>query len=421
MRACIYVSFTATILLLPLVGRQCDAQPLVTDGLSLYYSFDKVVVNEDGDRLFEDGSDNELHGLITLGEGDNKEDGIDDIRVDTEDKKQGAGSVRFDTDPTRENTVVNPDYIAICDPANQAFHNEGCADPVAPNDRPPYVPQDGFTIATWAKVEDAGTDHALYQSWATGRGFIHTYIENGGGARFTLRGLANSDGIMQYREPPNGEPIPYDEWVHFAGTYQNADPFDDVPGEWAFYLNGEEVANGVADLAAAGTSAEILGDWGQGAFIGLVPDMKGQLVGRLDELYLFKRGLSAEEIKTIFNGAAGVPGDCNGDGLVDTSDLMCADQATLTALGIVAGDLDGEDGVAFADFLILSDNFNKDPANYAEGDVDFDGAVKFADFLILSDNFGLGGEVAAAVPEPSTAVWLGIGGLLMGVARRRRN
>jgi len=60
---------------------------LVTDGLSVYYSFDEVTTNEEGDLLFADGSPNELHGLITMGEGDNKDDGVDDIRVDTEDKK----------------------------------------------------------------------------------------------------------------------------------------------------------------------------------------------------------------------------------------------------------------------------------------------------------------------------------------------
>jgi|GEM_PF-5675388 len=422
-----FCGLATTLLLASPFARQSHAQPLVTDGLSIYYSFDEIITNEDDDLLFEDGSPNDLHGLITMGEGDNKEDGIDDIRVDTEDKKGGAGSVRFDTDPTRDGTVVNPDYIAICDPVNQDFHNPDCAEPAPPSDRQAYVPETGLTVAMWAKVEDAGTDHALYQSWASGRGFIHTYIENGGGARFTLRGAANSDSIMQYREGPNGEPIPYDEWVHFAGTYEKPDPFGDDPGEWAFYYNGEEVAFGVADLAAAGTAEEFLGDWGQGAFLGLVPDMKGQLTGWMDEFYLFNRGLSAEEITVLFNGAdAGAVGDCNGDGVVDAADLACANASgvlddVLAATGLIKGDLDGSGDVAFADFLILSANFSQDVDSYTDGDIDGDGSVAFADFLVLSENFGQSSAITTAVPEPSTALLASIVSVAMlGLRRRRR-
>ena len=57
-----------------------------------------------------------------------------------------------------------------------------------------------------------------------------------------------------------------------------------------------------------------------------------------------------------------------------------------------------------------------------EGDFDGNGTVNFADFLALSGNFGKSsGGVAAAVPEPSSLALLGIGSLLFGMMRRRRN
>lgn len=98
------------------------------------------------------------------------------------------------------------------------------------------------------------------------------------------------------------------------------------------------------------------------------------------------------------------PLDCDGDGSTGVGDLSCAVSAGILAplleeTGIVAGDLDGNGEVAFADFLTLSANFGKVDATYPEGDVDGNGEVAFADFLTLSANFG--STSAASVPEPT--------------------
>lgn len=126
----------------------------------------------------------------------------------------------------------------------------------------------------------------------------------------------------------------------------------------------------------------------------------------------------------IFGGlAASTPGDCNTDGTVDAADLQCVDSVetrdiVLAALNTLPGDLDGVDGVAFADFLTLSGNFGNETATYAEGNVDLVGGVEFADFLALSGNFGLAPAAASAVPEPS-GVLLSLFGLI-AVMRFRR-
>ena len=77
--------------------------------------------------------------------------------------------------------------------------------------------------------------------------------------------------------------------------------------------------------------------------------------------------------------------------------------------GTLPGDLDGESGVAFVDFLAFSDNYGMTGADYTDGDFDLDGTVGFSDFLILADNFGQGGDfrsgpAVTAVPEPSGLV-----------------
>ena len=90
---------------------------------------------------------------------------------------------------------------------------------------------------------------------------------------------------------------------------------------------------------------------------------------------------------------------------------------------VLQGDINGDGNVGFSDFLILSANFGNpaDPAGCC-GDINEDGNVGFPDFLILSANFGQSaGATAASVPEPSSAVLLGLGGLLLLGRRRRRS
>jgi len=97
------------------------------------------------------------------------------------------------------------------------------------------------------------------------------------------------------------------------------------------------------------------------------------------------------------------------------------DPATCTIPeGGIAGDLDGGGDVAFADFLVLSQNFGATEVSYSQGDIDCDGTVAFADFLVLSQNFGLSAARANSVPEPTAWAMLGIGAGLLGLVRRKR-
>ena len=87
-------------------------------------------------------------------------------------------------------------------------------------------------------------------------------------------------------------------------------------------------------------------------------------------------------------------GDCNNDGVLNSSDLSCVNDPTdrdtvISALNTVLGDLDLDGSVAFSDFLILSHNFGDSAATYVQGNIDLENGVGFSDFLILSQNFGL--------------------------------
>lgn len=141
--------------------------------------------------------------------------------------------------------------------------------------------------------------------------------------------------------------------------------------------------------------------------------------------------LEIEYIRYDMSGAfepvpiVSIAGDCNGDGVLNAADLTCVGtieerDAVLGELGTLPGDLDGIDGVGFADFLILSGNFgDASKTAYTDGNIDLTDGVAFPDFLALSGNFGKTGVEAAAVPEPS-GLAIAIVGLAAISIRRRK-
>ncbi len=158
------------------------------------------------------------------------------------------------------------------------------------------------------------------------------------------------------------------------------------------------------------------------------------LEGSFDEFRIYDYALTNDEALGNFEAGPDtlnvilvVPGDCNGDGVVDAGDLACVStiedrDIVLAAIPTLAGDLDGNGDVAFPDFLVLSANFGQDLPSYTDGNIDLAGGVAFTDFLILSANFGqapAAGAATASVPEPTSVVLLLIGSLWFVRCRRR--
>jgi len=108
----------------------------------------------------------------------------------------------------------------------------------------------------------------------------------------------------------------------------------------------------------------------------------------LDGRSLVVKEGSGISISTI-DGPAPIPGDVNGDGVVDT-----------------------------ADFGIVAFNFGQTGLTRGQGDLNTDTNVNEADFGIVAANQG-GGVVATAVPEPTSLLVMGLGGLALIRQRRQ--
>lgn len=127
--------------------------------------------------------------------------------------------------------------------------------------------------------------------------------------------------------------------------------------------------------------------------------------GRVDDVAVWERALTVGEIQALYNEGAGT---------------------SLSALlnpGLV-GDFNGDDKVDFADFTILSANFNTEVDGAEQGDIDFNKKVNLTDFLKFREAFlafNAGGEPStSSVPEPTGFALLGVGTAMWALRRRRR-
>ena len=80
------------------------------------------------------------------------------------------------------------------------------------------------------------------------------------------------------------------EWVHYAGTFSRAE------GMAYLYINGIQEGE-----AKAAFPDPIAGDWDSGARVGYNIDDNRPFNGLMDELNIWKRGLTHEEVESIMN------------------------------------------------------------------------------------------------------------------------
>ena len=83
-----------------------------------------------------------------------------------------------------------------------------------PSIRPEDIPTSAMTLAAWAKCENTGGDHAIFNARAGDSTWIvHPELRGGGNFRWLLR-AAGGTTIFDIRAGT----VTWDEWLHYAGT-----------------------------------------------------------------------------------------------------------------------------------------------------------------------------------------------------------
>ena len=159
-----------------------------------------------------------------------------------------------------------------------------------PNVDPDDIPTEGMSIVAWINVE-AISDMAIFNARAAdGTWLVHPEARGDGNYRWLNRGPNPNRTIFDIRAGKNVA----NEWQHYAGTYSRADALA------VLYINGEKVGEEAARL-----DTPIADNWGQGARVGVNIDDNRPFTGLMDDLNLWKRGLSAEEVNDIMNNGLG--------------------------------------------------------------------------------------------------------------------
>ncbi len=155
------------------------------------------------------------------------------------------------------------------------------------------IPKTAVTLSAWVKCEETGEDHAIISCRASDNTWVvHPQINNNGTFRWLLRApgsvtIFNLNGVGTHG---------WDEWLHYAGTY------DSVTGKGILYINGEVCSQ--TDV----TPGQVIADWGTGARVGYNIDNARPFTGLMDDLYLFTRAMSQEEVQTLL-ASEGLPSE----------------------------------------------------------------------------------------------------------------
>lgn len=147
------------------------------------------------------------------------------------------------------------------------------------------VPVDAMTLCAWAKLENTGDHHAVFNARATDETWVvHPEFRSDGKVRWLLR-AAGGVTIFNIQDGQWNA----GEWIHFAGVYSSADSLATL------YLNGQKVA----DIAGG---AKIVSDWGLGARVGYNIDNARPFTGLMDDFVMYKRALSQDEVNAVMLG-----------------------------------------------------------------------------------------------------------------------
>jgi len=149
------------------------------------------------------------------------------------------------------------------------------------------IPTEAFSLLAWVNVVGDG-DQAIFNAWSSdGQWLTHPEVRPGSGIyRWLVRGdkPEGTLGEVKAGKPEKGA------WHHFAGTY------DSATGKTVLYIDGKVVGS---DERAGSKGKTVNENWAQGARVGFNVDNARQFMGKMDEISLWERNITKNEVNEI--------------------------------------------------------------------------------------------------------------------------
>ena len=156
------------------------------------------------------------------------------------------------------------------------------------------IPKSAITLSVWVKCQNTGDHQATLNARASDNTWVmHAEVRSGGNFRWLLRAYQPSTTIFDMQVGK----VRWDEWLHYAGTY------DKATGKAVLYIDGE-----VIQQQTVANRLSIAGDWGTGARVGYNVDNARPFTGIMDDIYVFNRALSQDEIRALL-ASEGLPSE----------------------------------------------------------------------------------------------------------------
>lgn len=164
-----------------------------------------------------------------------------------------------------------------------------------------YNAFDEFTVSLWVKAQTTGGNQRLFsnESFPGGDRSRNIVWELNHGAGDTARIVFGADGCCKWADAQAPRDLLTDnEWHHVVGLWQQPSLLvytDGKKGQEKCFdgdsPNGDDPCNALPDLKAAGDPF----------IIATRPDDTGNLNGSMDDVALFDRALTEDEIRTIMD------------------------------------------------------------------------------------------------------------------------
>lgn len=271
---------------------------------------------------------------------------------------------------------------------NRAVHLDGGTSYVSvPNHEDLQIGGE-LTLEAWIRLDQLPSGNAgivaKYEGSGSQRSYnLYVHAQNGGQGALGM--VVSPDGTFgSALDMVDTTPLPMNEWLHVTGVFK--------PDEYMrLYVNGQLVearTEGTTDIPTQ--IHEGTADLWIGAQFS--SDQTFRFPGSIDEVAVYARAFSGDEVLSHYLAAVNLPGDYNEDGYVNLADYT------------VWRDALGTEGIGLP------------------MDGDRNGVVDTADYYIFRDHLGslMGPPALLAVPEPGTALlltWL----LLAIVPNRHRS